>query len=100
LNHQPAKLNSPDPALEVCQLETPLISNSVLKMMEGKIAATIIKASGGTRFLKRVVLSITASEEGSFFFSDQPRPQELKNSTKIGWSSSWSIALPTPASYG
>src|SRR5262249_36534275 len=76
LNHQPARLISPDPTPVVCQLETPLISNSVLKVIDGKNAATINTASGRIRSLKRVVLTITSSKEERSFSATNP---DLRN---------------------
>ena len=58
LNHQPAALTAPVP--RVCQLEIPLISNSVLTMkMEGKNATKANKTSGTTLSRQRDVLSST-----------------------------------------
>ncbi len=63
LNHQPAGLNAPDGRL--CQLEMPVISNSVLtKKIEGNSEATANNASGRTRSRQRVVLFNTASTDG------------------------------------
>lgn len=77
MNHQPAALIPPAPTL--CQLEVPVISNSVLtKKRDGKIVATANNASGRTRSRQRIVLSSTASKDGSVFsFTNS----DLRNST-------------------
>src|SRR5215472_13240487 len=72
MNHHPAKLSSLGAVAVMCQLEAPLINNSVLKRKDGRNAATINKVSGRTRSRKRLFLSIRASKEESSFSPTNP----------------------------